>query len=81
MKRQVIIRYTLEKEDTRRIKAYMKRHKISIRFLAKCLGYSPTFVCDMLNGKAYLSDKFHVWININVPNKIIELLDLERRKC
>lgn len=66
MKRQVIIRYTLEKEDTKEIKAYMKRNHISIRSLAKFLGYSPTFVCDMLNGKAYISDKFHVWININL---------------
>lgn len=66
MRRQVIIRYILEKEDTKEIKAYMKKNHLSIRTLAKFLGYSPTFVCDMLNGKAYLSDKFHVWINVNV---------------
>lgn len=74
MKRQVIIRYTLEKEDTRQIKAYMRQNHISIRQLAKFLGYSPTFVCDMLNGKRYLSDKFHVWINNNVDEIIKDLL-------
>lgn len=74
MRRQVIIRYTLEKEDTKEIKAYMKRYHISIRALAKFLGYSPTFVCDMINGKTYLSDKLHVWINYNLPNKIMTLI-------
>ena len=74
MIRKVIIRYVLEKEDREEIKSYMKKHKIYIRALAKFLGYSPTFVCDMLNGKAYLSDKFHVWINVNIPNKIMTLI-------
>lgn len=66
MKRQVIIRYTLEKEDKKEIVAFMKRKHISIRSLAKILGYSLTYVCDMLNGKVYLSDTFHLWININL---------------
>ena len=78
MKRQVIIRYTLEKEDAKEIKAYMKKNKISIRSLAKILGYSPTFVCDMLNGKAYLSDKFHVWIN---ANSVVYMRVIEERGC
>lgn len=75
MTRQIIIRYTLEKYDKKEIKAYMKRNHISIRALAKLLGYSPTYVCDMLNGKAYLSDKFHVWINKNVDKIIWKILD------
>lgn len=74
MKRQVIISYTLEKEDIKEIRDYMKRNHISIRALAKFLGYSPTYLCDMLHGKAYLSDKFHVWININIHNKIFKLI-------
>lgn len=74
MKRQVIIRYILEEEDTRQIKTYMRQNHISIGQLAKFLGYSPTFVCDMLNGKRYLSDKFHIWINFNVPNRIFKLI-------
>lgn len=66
MKRQVIIRYTLESEDKKEIINYMRRYKISIRKLAKFLEYSPSYVCDMLNGKAYLTDKFHVWITWNL---------------
>lgn len=67
MIRKVIIRYTLEASDFKRIKTFLKSQKISIRSLARTLGYSATFLCDMLNGKAYLSDKFHVWINANIP--------------
>ena len=77
MKRQVIIRYTLEKEDKQKIKAYMKKNHISIRALAKFLGYSPTYLCDMLNGKAYLSDKFHIWININIISYMWHTVDKE----
>ena len=62
MIRQVIIRYTLEPHDRGKIRLYMKEHNLSIRGLAKILGYSPTFICDVLKGRNYLPENFHAWL-------------------
>lgn len=62
MKREVIIRYTLEEGESERIRGYMRKNRISMRDLAKTLGCSAAYVCDMLNGKKHISDPLHAWI-------------------
>lgn len=66
MKREVIIRYTLEEGESETIREYMRKNRISMRDLAKTLGCSAAYVCDMVNGKRRISDPFHKWIAKNV---------------
>lgn len=67
MKRDVIIRYTLEEGESERIREYMRKNRISMRDLAKTLGCSAAYVCDMLNGKRHISDTFGDWILETFP--------------
>lgn len=59
MRIEIKVRYRFDKNDLAKIKAELKSHKIKMKELAQYLGWSRTYMYDVLNGKLDGTNLYH----------------------